>query len=205
LASWNLKVRVKEYFFLILILDIGVTGVFTAMDLFLFFVFWEIELIPMFLLIMLWGGPRRVYAAWKFLLFTIAASALLLVAILVLYYKSGAHTFDMQTLAAAHLAPELGAVLFLAVLPVLCHQAARLWVPHLASRRPRGGAHRGIGIAGGNPAEDGRVRHDPHLRRLLLELGQAVQPGDPRLRRGGDPVGRVRRPGPGRHEADGRL
>jgi len=112
LASWNLKVRVKEYFLLILILDIGVTGVFTAMDLFLFFIFWEVELIPMFLLIMLWGGPRRVYAAWKFLLFTIAASALLLVAILVLYYKSGAHTFDMQTLAGAHLAPELGAVLF---------------------------------------------------------------------------------------------
>src|SRR2546426_745624 len=83
----------------------GVTGVFTAMDLFLFFIFWEIELIPMFLLIILWGGPRRVYAAWKFLLFTIAASALLLLAVLVLYFKSGAHTFDMQVLAGAHLAP----------------------------------------------------------------------------------------------------
>ena len=112
LASWNLKTRVKEYFFLILILDIGVTGVFTAMDLFLFFIFWEIELIPMFLLIILWGGPRRVYAAWKFLLFTIAASALLLVAILVLYFKSGAGTFDMQTLASAHLAPAVAAILF---------------------------------------------------------------------------------------------
>jgi NADH-quinone oxidoreductase subunit M len=72
LASWNLKVRVKEYFFLILVLDIGVTGVFTAMDLFLFFIFWEIELIPMFLLIILWGGPRRVYAAWKFRVFRAA-------------------------------------------------------------------------------------------------------------------------------------
>ena len=113
LASWNNKTRVKEYFFLILVLDVGVTGVFTAMDLFLFFVFWEIELIPMFLLIMLWGGPRRVYAAWKFLLFTISASALLLLAILVLYFKSGAaHTFDMQALAGAHLTPEVGGLLF---------------------------------------------------------------------------------------------
>jgi NADH-quinone oxidoreductase subunit M len=112
LASWNNKTRVKEYFFLMLVLDVGVTGVFTAMDLFLFFVFWEIELIPMFLLIMLWGGPRRVYAAWKFLLFTISASAFLLLAILILYFKSGAHTFDMQTLAAAHLTPEVAGVLF---------------------------------------------------------------------------------------------
>jgi len=112
LASWNLKTRVKEYFFLILVLDVGVTGVFTAMDLFLFFIFWEIELIPMFMLIMLWGGPRRVYAAWKFLLFTIAASAVLLLAILILYFKAGANTFDMQTLAGAKLAPAVGGLLF---------------------------------------------------------------------------------------------
>jgi NADH-quinone oxidoreductase subunit M len=112
LASLNLKVRVKEYFFLILVLDIGVTGVFTAMDLFLFFVFWEIELIPMFLLILIWGGQRRVYAAWKFLLFTIAASAILLLAILILYFKAGTGSFDMQALGQAKLAPELAATLF---------------------------------------------------------------------------------------------
>ena len=107
MASLNLKVRVKEYFFLILVLDVGVTGVFTAMDLFLFFVFWEIELIPMFLLILIWGGKKRVYAAWKFLLFTISASALLLLAILILYFKAGQSTFDMQALGQAKLAPEL--------------------------------------------------------------------------------------------------
>ena len=113
LASWNLKVRVKEYFFLILVLDVGVTGVFTAMDLLLFFVFWEIELIPMFLLILIWGGPRRVYAAWKFLLFTIAASAALLLAILILYFKSGQGTFDMKVLAeTAQLPTALSAALF---------------------------------------------------------------------------------------------
>ena len=99
LASWNLKERVKEYFILILVLDIGVTGVFTAMDYLLFFIFWEIELIPMFLLIAIWGGARRMYAAWKFLLFTIAASAALLLAILILFFKSGQGTFDMQVLA----------------------------------------------------------------------------------------------------------
>ena len=112
LASFGQKKRVKEYFVLLLILDVGVTGVFTAMDLFLFFIFWEIELIPMFLLILIWGGPRRVYAAWKFLLFTIAASAFLLLGILILYFKAGGTTFEMATLAQAKLAPELAAVLF---------------------------------------------------------------------------------------------
>ncbi|MEA2681830.1 MAG: NADH-quinone oxidoreductase subunit [Chloroflexota bacterium] len=112
MASLNTKTRVKEYFFLLLVLDIGVTGVFTAMDLLLFFIFWEIELIPMFLLILIWGGKRRVYAAWKFLLYTIAASAALLLAILVLYFKGGAHTFDMTVLSQSHLAPALGGTLF---------------------------------------------------------------------------------------------
>lgn len=112
LASLNQKTRVKEYFFLLLMLDIGVTGVFIAMDLLLFFIFWEIELIPMFLLILIWGGKRRVYAAWKFLLYTIAASAVLLLAILVLYFKSGLHTFDMTLLSQSHLAPALGGTLF---------------------------------------------------------------------------------------------
>jgi NADH-quinone oxidoreductase subunit M len=112
LSSWNLKTRVKEYFFLILVLDIGVTGVFTAMDYLLFFVFWEIELIPMFFLIAIWGGPRRIYAAWKFLLFTIAASALLLLGILLLYFKAGLGTFDMSQLAGVKLAPALAGALF---------------------------------------------------------------------------------------------
>jgi NADH-quinone oxidoreductase subunit M len=112
MASVNLKVRVKEYFFLILVLDVGVTGVFTAMDMLLFFVFWEIELIPMFLLILIWGGQRRVYAAWKFLLFTITASAFLLLAILILYFKVGQGTFDMAALGQAKLAAPLAGTLF---------------------------------------------------------------------------------------------
>jgi NADH-quinone oxidoreductase subunit M len=112
LCSWGLKVRVKEYFFLLLILDVGVTGVFTALDYLLFFVFWEIELIPMFFLIAIWGGQRRIYAAWKFLLFTIAASALLLLGILILYFKSGLNTFDLQALNSAHLSPALAGGLF---------------------------------------------------------------------------------------------
>ena len=205
LASMNQKTRVKEYFFLLLVLDIGVTGVFTAMDLLLFFIFWEIELIPMFLLILIWGGPRRVYAAWKFLLFTIAASAFLLLAILVLYFKAGGTTFDMATLSQAKLAPALAGGPLLAVLPLLRHQAAGLAAPHLAPRRPRRGAHRGVGAAGRDPAEDGRLRDDPHLRRVLPRRRQVLQPGDPGPRRDRDPVGRVRRPGPGRHEAHGRL
>jgi NADH-quinone oxidoreductase subunit M len=114
LASWNQKIRVKEYFFLLLLLDIGVTGLFTAMDFLVFFIFWEIELIPMFMLILIWGGQRRVYAAWKFLLFTITSSAFLLIAILVMYFRSGLKTptFDMQALSAVHFNPALAAVLF---------------------------------------------------------------------------------------------
>ncbi|HEV3231904.1 MAG TPA: NADH-quinone oxidoreductase subunit M, partial [Candidatus Dormibacteraeota bacterium] len=113
LASWNVKKRVKEYFFLMLVMQVGVTGVFAAADYLLFFVFWEIELIPMFLLILIWGGARRVYAAWKFLLFTITSSAFLLLAILIMYFRSGLGTFDMAKMTGATFPPQLAAVLFL--------------------------------------------------------------------------------------------
>jgi NADH-quinone oxidoreductase subunit M len=114
LASWNVKTRVKEYFFLVLVMQIGVTGVFCAADYLLFFVFWEIELIPMFLLILVWGGARRVYAAWKFLLFTITASAFLLLAILVMYFRDPVQpaSFDMAKLTSAVYPSGVAAVIF---------------------------------------------------------------------------------------------
>ena len=87
LASWgDVRHRVKEYQFFFLLLETGMLGTFVAVDLFLFYVFWEVMLIPMYFLIGIWGGPRRIYAALKFLLYTMVGSLLMLVAILYVAY-----------------------------------------------------------------------------------------------------------------------
>jgi NADH-quinone oxidoreductase subunit M len=88
-GSWHIDRRIKFYMALILLLEFGVMGVFAAFDLFLFFFFWEVELIPMFLLIGIWGGARREYAAWKFLIYTFVGSAFTLAGIFLLYIQSG--------------------------------------------------------------------------------------------------------------------
>jgi len=94
LASWNsINQRVKEFFIALLMLEVGVVGVFLSLDMFLFFLFWEIMLIPMALLIGIWGHDRRIYAAVKFVLYTMAGSILMLVGILWLYNATG--TFDL--------------------------------------------------------------------------------------------------------------
>jgi NADH-quinone oxidoreductase subunit M len=103
LGSWNsIKDRGLAFYISLLVLETGMLGVFVSMDLFLFYVFWEIQLIPMYFIIGLWGGPRRVYAAIKFFLFTFAGSVLMLVAILAVvwwYAKNGGPlTFDILTL-----------------------------------------------------------------------------------------------------------
>jgi len=91
-GSWHIDQRTKEYMALLLILETGVMGVFVAADLFLFFLFWEVELVPMFLLIGIWGGANREYAAWKFILYTLTGSAIMLAGILLLYFNLGAQT-----------------------------------------------------------------------------------------------------------------
>ena len=93
LATWNsVRERLKEYVIMILLLEVGMTGVFAALDLFLFYVFWEAMLIPMYFIIGIWGGQERVYAAIKFFLFTLFGSLLMLVAILVLGYFASTTT-----------------------------------------------------------------------------------------------------------------
>jgi NADH-quinone oxidoreductase subunit M len=87
-ASWNIEKHVKAYCVLYLILETGILGVFLALDFFLFYVFWEVMLLPMYFLIGVWGGPRREYAAIKFFLFTLVGSVLMLIAILMLYFNS---------------------------------------------------------------------------------------------------------------------
>jgi NADH-quinone oxidoreductase subunit M len=105
LCSWrSIGVRVKEFMMAILAMETAMIGVFAALDFFLFFVFWEAMLIPMFLIIGVWGGPRRVYAALKFFLYTLVGSLPLLVAILALYFMGG-RTFDIQALSAGSYSP----------------------------------------------------------------------------------------------------
>ncbi len=87
-ASWPIAKSVKGYCILFLLLETGMMGVFVSLDFFLFYVFWEVMLLPMYFLIGVWGGPRREYAAIKFFLYTLLGSVLMLIAILMLYFKS---------------------------------------------------------------------------------------------------------------------
>ena len=100
LVSWRVETRVREYFAWLLLLQGAVMGVFVSLDLILFFIFWELELIPMFFLISAWGTGRRDYSAMKFLLFTLLGSAFMFAAILALYFSfpAGERTFDMTAL-----------------------------------------------------------------------------------------------------------
>ncbi len=99
-ASWGISKHVKGYHALFLLLETGMMGTFVALDFFLFYVFWELMLLPMYFLIGIWGGPRRVYAAIKFFLYTLFGSVLMLIVLLVLYFNvrdpaTGGHTFNM--------------------------------------------------------------------------------------------------------------
>src|SRR5205085_2878431 len=97
LLSWNsIHERSKEFFALLLLLEFGLVGVFAAWDLFLFYVFWEVVLVPMYFLIGIWGHDRRIYATVKFFLYTMAGSVLMLVAIIFLYGQAG--TFDYSAI-----------------------------------------------------------------------------------------------------------
>ena len=108
LSAWrSVGEKVREFHFLLLLLQAGMLGAFLSLDLFLFYMFWELMLIPMYLLIGIWGGPRRVYAAIKFVLYTIVGSLLMLVAILYLYFahhaQTGMYTFDLLRLYGTEL------------------------------------------------------------------------------------------------------
>src|SRR5437879_5785500 len=99
-ASFGIDKGVKGYYALLLLLDTGMMGVFVSLDFFLFYIFWEVMLLPMYFLIGIWGGPRREYAAIKFFLYTLFGSVLILLAMLGFYYYGQAPSFDMTQLAA---------------------------------------------------------------------------------------------------------
>ena len=97
IASWNTEKRPALWFSMLLLLEVGMNGVFLAMDFVLFYVFWELVLVPMYFLIATWGGPRREYAAIKFFLYTLFGSVFMLVGIIALYLQTG--TFDLLAMA----------------------------------------------------------------------------------------------------------
>jgi len=114
LISWHsIEMRIRSFMAMLLIMESAMIGVFSALDFVLFYVFWEAMLIPMYLLIGVWGGPNRLYAAIKFFLYTLAGSVLLLVAILVLYFQGG-HTFDILQLSQGTYGKSLQIWLFFA-------------------------------------------------------------------------------------------
>ncbi len=94
----DIKERVKQYFAFLLLLEVGMMGVFSALDFFLFYIFWEIVLVPMYFLIGIWGHGRKEYSAIKFFLYTLFGSLFMLVGILALYFTVEPHTLNMMTL-----------------------------------------------------------------------------------------------------------
>ena len=119
MISWNdIKKKTKQLYALLLILETGILGVFVALDLFLFYLFWEAMLIPMYFLIGIWGGPNRIYASVKFFLYTIAGSLLMLVAILFVFNAhqtmTGAPSFNLFDLYQTQFPANEKFLLFLA-------------------------------------------------------------------------------------------
>ena len=148
LASWKVTDRVRLFMIAMLLLEVGVLGSFLALDLLLFFLFFEAILFPMYLIIGVWGGERRVYATVKFFLFTMFGSAFLLVAILFLYSKSGAlprgPTFDVRELAHLELAASTARWLFLAFFIAFAVKVPlfplHTWLPDAHTEAPTAGS-----------------------------------------------------------------
>lgn len=119
LSSYNyIKEKEKEYYISLLLLETGMNGVFIALDMLLFYLFWEAMLIPMYIIIGVWGGPKRIYAAVKFFIYTMVGSVLMLVAILVIYFlhekQTGIYSFNLFDFYNTIIPPEFQLVMFLA-------------------------------------------------------------------------------------------
>jgi NADH-quinone oxidoreductase subunit M len=144
LVSWKaIGTKVKEFHMAILTVEAAMLGVFVALDFFLFYIFWEAMLIPMFLLIGVWGGPQRVYAAIKFFLYTLVGSVLMLVGIVVLYFAGG-NTLDILTLSAVQYSVKLQFWLFLAFFSAFAVKVpmfpVHTWLPDAHTEAPTAGS-----------------------------------------------------------------
>jgi hypothetical protein len=217
-ASWgSITTRIKEYAFSFLLLELGMLGAFVALDLFLFYVFWELMLVPMYLIIGIWGGKDRVYAAVKFFLYTMVGSLLMLVAILYVvasYEKlAGHYTFDLQELSSLVLPALPQYLLFAAFALAFAIKVPMFpfhtWLPDAHVQAPTGGSVilaavlLKLGIYGFirfamplfpvasqtiGPVLAGRPRHRGHHLRRLRSLG-AARPQEARRVQLGEPHG----------------
>ena len=143
-ASWKaIQEKTKEFFIALLIMETAMIGVFVSLNIFLFYLFWELTLIPMFLLIGIWGGSNRIYATIKFVLFTLAGSVLMLVGIIVLYYAGG-KTFDILTLSNAIYPHHLQLWLFFAFFSAFAVKMPMFpihtWLPDAHTEAPTAGS-----------------------------------------------------------------
>ncbi|MCS6288250.1 MAG: NADH-quinone oxidoreductase subunit M [Nitrospira sp.] len=143
-VSWTaIDKRVQLFMSMLLVMETAMLGVFVALDFVLFYVFWEAMLIPMYLLIGVWGGPNRLYAAIKFFLYTLAGSVLLLVAILALYFQGG-HTFDILALSRGTYSASLQMWLFLAFFAAFAVKVPMFpfhtWLPDAHVEAPTAGS-----------------------------------------------------------------
>jgi NADH-quinone oxidoreductase subunit M len=149
LISWNdIRAKIKQFFALLLMLETGILGVFVSFDLFLFFLFWEAMMVPMYFLIGIWGGPNRIYAAVKFFLYTIAGSALMLVAIVFLFNlheaQTGVATFNILQLYGTDLPAHQQYWLFLAFFVAFAIKVPlfpfHTWLPDAHTEAPTAGS-----------------------------------------------------------------
>ncbi len=143
LASWeSVKVRVREYMLAFLVLETMMVGMFSALDFVVFYMFFEGVLIPMYLIIGIWGGPRRVYASIKFFLYTLAGSVLMLLALLAMWYQAG--TTDIPTLLHTSFSPQMQTWLFLAFLASFAVKVpmwpVHTWLPDAHVEAPTAGS-----------------------------------------------------------------
>ena len=143
LASWEaVKVRVREYMIAFLVLETMMVGMFSAQDFVIFYMFFEGVLIPMFLIIGVWGGPRRVYASFKFFLYTLVGSILMLLALLAIWYSQG--TTDLSTLMTAQFPGRMQFWLFLAFLASFAVKVpmwpVHTWLPDAHVEAPTAGS-----------------------------------------------------------------
>src|SRR5262245_61146164 len=144
-ASWAaVQTRVREFYAALLVVETAMIGLFAASNLFLFFIFWELMLVPMFLLIGIWGGPGRVYASVKFLIFTVSGSVLMLVGIVVIYRTCGTLDFNALALARQTLPPRQQAWLFAAFLAAFAIKVPMFplhtWLPNAHTEAPTAGS-----------------------------------------------------------------
>jgi NADH-quinone oxidoreductase subunit M len=144
LVSWeSISTKVQEFFVAMLLLEGAMIGVFCATDLFLFYIFWEAMLIPMFLIIGIWGGPNRIYATVKFFLYTLVGSLLMLVGIILLY-QNGGHTFDIVQLAGLNYSLKLQLILFWAFFAAFAVKVpmwpVHTWLPDAHTEAPAAGS-----------------------------------------------------------------